>query len=72
MCIRDRDNSNLLILDEPTDGFSTTQLSKIRDIFHELTHTQIIVVSHEKELASYVDQTFYVKKIDDKSSITRQ
>ena len=66
------DNSNLLILDEPTDGFSTTQLSKIRDIFNELTHTQIIVVSHEKELASYVDQTFYVKKIDDKSSITRQ
>jgi len=54
------DNSNLLILDEPTDGFSPTQLSKIREIFNKLEHTQNIVVSHEKELASYVDQTFLI------------
>ena len=29
-------NSNLLILDEPTDGFSKNQLSKVKDVLREM------------------------------------
>jgi len=54
--------SNLLILDEPTDGFSREQLSKVREILNELQCPQIIIVSHEKELESFADQIFKVEK----------
>ncbi len=54
--------SNLLILDEPTDGFSKEQLLKMREIFIELACPQVIVVSHEKELESFADQVFRVFK----------
>lgn len=54
--------SNLLILDEPTDGFSKSQLAKIRDVLDELQSQQIILVSHEKELETYVDNVFRVYK----------
>ena len=47
--------SNLLILDEPTDGFSKEQLFKIREILDELKCPQVIMVSHEKELESFAD-----------------
>ncbi|UCH02927.1 MAG: SMC family ATPase [Candidatus Bathyarchaeota archaeon] len=55
--------SNLLILDEPTDGFSKEQLYKIRDILIELKCPQIIIVSHEKELEAFADQIYYVTKL---------
>ena len=48
--------SNLLILDEPTDGFSKEQLGKVREILDELQSPQIMLVSHEKELESFADQ----------------
>ncbi|MGZ4846475.1 MAG: hypothetical protein ACXV2E_00725 [Halobacteriota archaeon] len=54
--------SNLLILDEPTDGFSREQLLKIRDILAELACPQVIIVSHERELESFADQIFRVSK----------
>jgi len=54
--------SNLLILDEPTDGFSKEQMSKVRDILDELGCPQVIIVSHEKELESFADQIFKVEK----------
>ncbi|MFH1328426.1 MAG: SMC family ATPase [Candidatus Bathyarchaeota archaeon] len=61
--------SNLLILDEPTDGFSKEQLFKIQDILKELQCPQIIIVSHEKELESFADQVFRVTKLNGVSSI---
>jgi exonuclease SbcC len=61
--------SNLLILDEPTDGFSKEQLFKVRDIFSELRCPQIIMVSHERELESFADQIFQIIKTDGVSSI---
>lgn len=61
--------SNLLILDEPTDGFSKEQLSKIRDILDELGCPQVVIVSHEKELESFADQVFKVTKINGLSSV---
>ena len=61
--------SNLLILDEPTDGFSKEQLGKVRDILSELQCPQIIIVSHEKELESFADQIFRVTKSHGESKI---
>ena len=54
--------SNLLILDEPTDGFSKNHLSKVRDVLKELGSEQIILVSHERELEGYVDNIFQISK----------
>ncbi|NWG08819.1 MAG: SMC family ATPase [Nitrososphaerales archaeon] len=63
--------SNLLILDEPTDGFSKEQMSKVRDILDELGCPQVIIVSHEKELESFADQIFRVEKDNGISRIVR-
>jgi len=63
--------SNLLILDEPTDGFSKTQLSKVRDVLQELKSQQIILVSHEKELETYVDNIFQISKDSGISKVLR-
>ncbi|MGD8545029.1 MAG: hypothetical protein PVH12_02535 [Candidatus Bathyarchaeota archaeon] len=61
--------SNLLILDEPTDGFSKDQLFKIREILNEIKCPQVIIVSHEKELESFADQIWKVTKTEGISSI---
>ena len=62
--------SNLLILDEPTDGFSKEQLLKVQDILTELECPQVIIVSHERELESFADQIFRVSKERGISTIT--
>ena len=62
--------SNILILDEPTDGFSKEQLSKIQDILKELNCQQIVIVSHEKELESFADQVFKISKRNGASTIS--
>lgn len=53
---------NLLILDEPTDGFSKEQLFKFRDVLNALNCEQIIIVSHERELESFADKIYRVRK----------
>jgi exonuclease SbcC len=55
-------HSNLLMLDEPTDGFSTEQLVRVRDILDELNCEQVIMVSHERELEGFVDKIYRVQK----------
>lgn len=62
--------SNVLILDEPTDGFSKQQLGKVREILDELECPQIILVSHERELESFADQIFRVTKDNGVSTIS--
>ena len=62
--------SNLLILDEPTDGFSHAQLSKVRTLLDELHSQQIILVSHEKLLETYVDNVFEVSRSSGSSRVT--
>ena len=64
--------SNLLILDEPTDGFSKTQLLKIKDILKQLDSEQIILVSHEKELETYADNIYCISKDSGVSHVYRQ
>lgn len=61
--------SNLLILDEPTDGFSKDQLLKMQDIFDELACPQVIIVSHERELESFANQVFWISKSEGVSTI---
>ncbi|QLH07273.1 AAA family ATPase [Nitrosopumilus ureiphilus] len=63
--------SNLLILDEPTDGFSKNQLGKVRELLNELKSEQIVLVSHEKELEAYVDNIFQISKQNGVSKISK-
>ncbi len=60
---------NLLILDEPTDGFSKEQLVQIKYVLEELSASQVIVVSHEKELEGFVETIYRVVKESEKSQV---
>jgi len=53
---------DIIILDEPTDGFSTDQLDKMRDVLDQLNIKQIITVSHESKIESFVDNILKVTK----------
>jgi DNA repair protein SbcC/Rad50 len=54
--------SNLVILDEPTDGFSAQQLDKIRDVLNQLNAEQLILVSHEQKIEGFVDNIIRFRK----------
>jgi DNA repair protein SbcC/Rad50 len=60
---------DLIILDEPTDGFSTEQLDKIRDVLEELDMKQVIMVSHENKIESFVDNVIRLNKNEHISGI---
>ena len=53
---------DLVILDEPTDGFSDQQLDKMRDVLQELNVKQLIIVSHEQKIESFVENVIRFKK----------
>jgi len=53
---------DLIILDEPTDGFSETQLDKMRDVLSQLKVQQLILVSHEAKIESFVENIIKFKK----------
>src|SRR6266487_2537206 len=59
----------LLILDEPTDGFGKDQLIRLRQVLNELNSAQIIMVSHERELESFVDKIYRVTKDGNQSRV---
>ncbi len=61
---------NLLILDEPTDGFSKEQLGKFGDILTELRCPQVILVSHERELENLADRVYRVEKVNGESMVS--
>ena len=52
----------VVILDEPTDGFSEEQLDKMREIFNQLKSEQTILVSHEQKMEGFVDHIIRIKK----------
>jgi len=62
---------DLLILDEPTDGFSTEQLDRIRIVLDELNMKQIIIVSHEAKIESFVDKVLKFNKKDHISEVVQ-
>ncbi len=53
---------DILILDEPTDGFSAEQLNKLRDVLQQLSLPQIIIVSHEERIESFVQHVLRTVK----------
>ena len=59
----------LLILDEPTDGFSSEQLDQMREVLEQLNMKQIIIVSHESKVETFVDQVIKVQKNEHISEI---
>jgi len=61
---------DLVILDEPTDGFSKEQIQKMRDVIEELHSKQVILVSHEKELESMADRIMLVEKVNGTSRVS--
>ncbi|HME19056.1 MAG TPA: SMC family ATPase [Nitrososphaerales archaeon] len=61
----------LVILDEPTDGFSREQVYKMRSLLDELDSKQVILVSHERELESMADHIFRIEKKNGTSEVSR-
>ncbi|MEK6904087.1 MAG: AAA family ATPase [Nanoarchaeota archaeon] len=60
---------DLIILDEPTDGFSEEQLDRLRDVIDELNARQIIIVSHESKIESFVRNVLRVEKSEHVSKV---
>ncbi len=60
---------DIIILDEPTEGFSEAQIDKMRDILEQLKVKQLILVSHEPKIESFVDHILRVKKEGNTSHI---
>lgn len=61
---------DLLILDEPTDGFSAEQLDTLRDVLAQLGLAQIIIVSHEQKIEGIADHILRIQKNNHTSTIT--
>lgn len=53
---------DLIVLDEPTDGFSTEQLDRVREVLQQLGMKQVIIVSHEGKIEGFVDQVIRIGK----------
>lgn len=53
---------DVLILDEPTDGFSDEQLERMKSVLDELKIQQIILVSHEEKIESFVQHVIRLRK----------
>jgi len=60
--VTDIKTKDILILDEPTDGFSSEQLDKVRDVLDQLNMKQIVIVSHESKIESFVDNVIRIGK----------
>lgn len=56
------ETKDLVILDEPTDGFSSQQLDKMRDVLNQLNVKQLIIVSHEQKIEAFVENIIRFKK----------
>ena len=61
---------DLLILDEPTDGFSEEQLDRIKNVLEEVNAQQIIIVSHENKIESFVDNILHITKKEHTSEVS--
>ena len=60
---------DILMLDEPTDGFSSEQLDKVRDVLEQLNAKQVIIVSHESKIENFVDKVIRVDKEEHVSKV---
>jgi exonuclease SbcC len=53
---------DIVVLDEPTDGFSEQQLDKMIDVLLQLNVNQLIIVSHEQKIEGFVENVIKFKK----------
>jgi len=53
---------DLIILDEPTDGFSSDQLDRVREVLDQIGARQVIIVSHESKIETFVDNVIKINK----------
>ncbi len=60
---------DLIILDEPTDGFSSEQLDRVKEVIDSLNIKQIIIVSHEPKIETFVGNIVRVSKSGHESHI---
>ena len=67
--ISDIKTKDFLILDEPTDGFSSEQLDRMRLVLQQLNMKQVIIVSHETKIETFVDHVIRVNKDEHVSEI---
>ncbi len=67
--ITDIKTRDIIMLDEPTDGFSSEQLDRVRDVLEQLDVKQTIIVSHESKIESFVDTVIRVNKEEHVSKV---
>jgi DNA repair protein SbcC/Rad50 len=60
---------DLLMLDEPTDGFSDLQLDNVKKVIAQLNIKQNIIVSHEPKMESFVENVLFIVKDNFESKI---
>ncbi len=60
---------DVIILDEPTDGFSSEQLDNVRNVIEQLNMKQVIIVSHESKIESFVQNIIRIQKEDNVSVV---
>lgn len=53
---------DIIILDEPTDGFSSEQLDRVKEVIEELSLSQVIIVSHEQKVEGFVENIIRIEK----------
>ncbi|MFX0029025.1 MAG: hypothetical protein ACFE8B_07440, partial [Candidatus Hermodarchaeota archaeon] len=63
---------DLLILDEPTDGFSQQQINRMQSIFENLNTSQMIIISHERNLDSFVTDIFQFQKENHSTRVKKE
>jgi exonuclease SbcC len=59
---------DILILDEPTDGFSSLQLEKLTMILPMLSLEQLLLVSHDPKLEAIASNILHIEKENHQSS----
>jgi DNA repair protein SbcC/Rad50 len=60
---------DIIILDEPTDGFSSEQLDRVKEVIEELALLQVIIVSHEQKVEGFVDSIIRIEKNSHESRV---
>jgi DNA repair protein SbcC/Rad50 len=70
--VSDIRTKDILMLDEPTDGFSNEQLDKVREVLDMLQISQVIIVSHESKIESFVDKVIRISKHEHISRVVSQ
>ncbi len=67
--ISELNTKDLVILDEPTDGFSSSQLDKMRTVLEQLNVAQLLIVSHEQKIEGFVENVIKMRKVSGESFI---